>query len=243
MSRGRAGPSAQSAAARPPSGFRVPTSAGAPPGAAARPGTKGGGSQVRVADRPVTQQGLTGIKTGSRGPERVVRDKTYYMGLLRTKISELNTEVVKLTRELDQFNAENATYLTYEKRAEGLAAEIKELQGELADYNTVLDKSSTDTDVMEVVSDYSTLKAQNDREESSLDTLFTQKQDKENQLQRLEAEIERERSTADNLVNEMGPEQQQHYSELKDINEKLQQVNLLVLSNKCSMTLLLLTFN
>ena len=64
----------------------------------------GGGSQVRVADRPVTQQGLTGIKTGSRGmcvriwsalsnipslklivvgPERVVRDKTYYMGLLR----------------------------------------------------------------------------------------------------------------------------------------------------------------
>jgi intraflagellar transport protein 74 len=64
----------------------------------------------------VTQQGLTGIKTGSRGPERVVRDKTYYMGLLRTKISELNTEVVKLTRELDQFNAENATYLTYEKR-------------------------------------------------------------------------------------------------------------------------------
>jgi predicted nucleic acid-binding Zn-ribbon protein len=96
---------------------------------------------------------------------------------------------------------------------------------------------------MEVVSDYSTLKAQNDREESSLDTLFTQKQDKENQLQRLEAEIERERSTADNLVNEMGPEQQQHYSELKDINEKLQQVNLLVLSNKCSMTLLLLTFN
>lgn len=76
---------------------------------------------------------------------------------------------------------------------------------------------------MEVVSDYSTLKAQNDREESSLDTLFTQKQDKENQLQRLEAEIERERSTADNLVNEMGPEQQQHYSELKDINEKLQQ--------------------
>ena len=34
----------------------------------------------------------------------------------RTKISELNTEVVKLSREMDQFNAENATYLTFEKR-------------------------------------------------------------------------------------------------------------------------------
>lgn len=40
-------------------------------------------SQIKVADRPVTQQGLRGIKTGSQGPNRQVQDRSYYMGLLR----------------------------------------------------------------------------------------------------------------------------------------------------------------
>lgn len=44
-----------------------------PPGTA-RPGSRGGpigagvlSSQVKVADRPVTQQGLSGMKTGMKG--------------------------------------------------------------------------------------------------------------------------------------------------------------------------------
>ena len=50
------------------------------------------------------------------GPDRVVYDKTFYLGQLRMKTSELNSEVAKLTREIDQRSAENSTYLTYEKR-------------------------------------------------------------------------------------------------------------------------------
>lgn len=56
-----------------------------------RPGTRGGNagggialsSQVQVTDRPITQQGLGGIKTGNRGPNRQVQDKSYFLGLLR----------------------------------------------------------------------------------------------------------------------------------------------------------------
>ncbi len=40
-------------------------------------------SQIKVVDRPVTQQGLSGIKTGSKGPNRQVQDRSYYIGLLR----------------------------------------------------------------------------------------------------------------------------------------------------------------
>lgn len=40
-------------------------------------------AQIKVADRPVTQQGLRGIKTGSKGPNRQVQDRSYYVGLLR----------------------------------------------------------------------------------------------------------------------------------------------------------------
>ncbi|XP_016075984.1 PREDICTED: intraflagellar transport protein 74 homolog isoform X5 [Miniopterus natalensis] len=103
---------------RPPSGIRPPSGSirvatGMPPGTA-RPGSRGGligtggvlSSQIKVADRPVTQQGLSGMKTGIKGPQRQILDKSYYLGLLR---------------------------------AENLAVEIKDFQGQLADYNMELD--------------------------------------------------------------------------------------------------------
>lgn len=39
------------------------------------------------------------------------------------------------------------------QRAEILAAEIKELQGEMADYNTLMDKLNTDTEMGAIVTD------------------------------------------------------------------------------------------
>ncbi|PNJ81845.1 IFT74 isoform 6, partial [Pongo abelii] len=80
---------------RPPSGIRplsgnIRVATALPPGTA-RPGSRGcpigtGGvlsSQIKVAHRPVTQQGLTGMKTGTKGPQRQILDKSYYLGLLR----------------------------------------------------------------------------------------------------------------------------------------------------------------
>ncbi len=34
----------------------------------------------------------------------------------RAKIQELSSEVVRMTREIEAFNQENATYLTFEKK-------------------------------------------------------------------------------------------------------------------------------
>ncbi|KAL8203067.1 UNVERIFIED_CONTAM: Intraflagellar transport protein 74, partial [Gekko kuhli] len=152
--------------ARPPSSSLRPPSAallgsGIPPGTA-RPGTRGVpigtgvvfSSQIKVADRPVTQQGLSGMKTGMKGPQRQVMDKSYYLGVLRSKINELTTEINKLQKEIDTYNQENSVYLSYEKRAESLASEIKEFQGQLADYNMLVDKLNTNTDMEEVMNDY-----------------------------------------------------------------------------------------
>jgi intraflagellar transport protein 74 len=48
-------------------------------------------AQVNVVDRQIMRQGLGGLrsagKTG-RGPNRQVQDKSYFMGLLRTKVGE-----------------------------------------------------------------------------------------------------------------------------------------------------------
>uniref|UniRef100_A0A3B4BE75 Intraflagellar transport 74 homolog n=1 Tax=Periophthalmus magnuspinnatus TaxID=409849 RepID=A0A3B4BE75_9GOBI len=149
---GLARPVSRSGSGRPPTAVRPPPTAirvgtGMVPGTGGLPGMRGGipiavpgvlSAQIKVTDRPVTQQGLSGMKTGMKGPQRQILDKSYYLGLLRSKINELTTETSKLHKEIDNFNQENSVYLSYEKTAEGLAAEIKDLQGQLADYNMVL---------------------------------------------------------------------------------------------------------
>ncbi|ERE84101.1 putative intraflagellar transport protein 74 like protein [Cricetulus griseus] len=232
-------------AGRPPSGIRPPSGnvrvATAMPPATARPGSRGGplgtggvlSSQIKVADRPVTQQGLSGMKTGMKGPQRQILDKSYYLGLLRSKISELTTEINKLQKEIEMYNQENSVYLSYEKRAETLAVEIKDFQGQLADYNMLVDKLNTNTEMEEVMNDYNMLKAQNDRETQSMDVIFTERQAylvhtwctcrKEKQIRSVEEEVEQEKQAADGIIKNMSPEKQVKYIEMKTTNEKLLQ--------------------
>ncbi|CAH1243745.1 intraflagellar transport protein 74 homolog isoform X1 [Branchiostoma lanceolatum] len=205
----------------PPTAIRLGTGA---PGTA-RPGTRGGaaggsvlGSQVRVVDRPMTQQGLGGMKTGSKGPQRQVQDRSFWLGQLRSKIQELQAEVTRLTREKETLEQENSSYLSYEKRAETLASELRGLQGELADYNMLVDKINTDTEMEEVMEDYNMLKVQNDREEKNMDTIFTERRQKEEQLRQLEQEIEQQRRLTDSLVEGMSPDKKGLYNQLKKAN-------------------------
>ncbi|XP_041741207.1 intraflagellar transport protein 74 homolog isoform X3 [Coregonus clupeaformis] len=212
----------------PPTAIRVGT--GMVPGTG-RPGTKGGAlgtsgvlsAQIKVADRPVTQQGLSGMKTGMKGPQRQILDKSYYLGLLRSKINELTTETSKLQKEIDNFNQENSVYLSYEKRAEGLAGELKDLQGQLADYNMLVDKLNTNTEMEEVINDFNMLKAQNDREAQSMDVIFTERREKEEMIRAVEEEMEREKQAADDIIKKMSPEKQDQYAALKANNEELLQ--------------------
>ncbi|XP_022521479.2 intraflagellar transport protein 74 homolog [Astyanax mexicanus] len=231
MSRGSLVPGA----GRPPTAIRPPPTAirvgtGMVPGTG-RPGTRGGpiatpgvlSAQIKVTDRPVTQQGLSGMKTGGKGPQRQILDKSYYLGLLRGKINELTTETSKLQKEIDVFNQENSVYLSYEKRAEGLAGEIKDFQGQLADYNMLVDKLNTNTEMDEVMNDFNMLRAQNDREAQSMDVIFTERREKEDMIQAVEEEIEREKQAADDIVKKMSPEKQAKYAEMKAANEELLQ--------------------
>ncbi|XP_072445101.1 intraflagellar transport protein 74 homolog isoform X2 [Chiloscyllium punctatum] len=228
MSKGGLGRPPMTAARVPPTAHRLGT--GLSPGTA-RPGTRGGpvmaggvlSSQIKVADRPVTQQGLSGMKTGMKGPHRQILDKSYFLGLLRAKINELTTEVSKLQKEIDTFNQENSVYLSYEKRAEALAVEIKDLQGQLADYNMLVDKLNTNTDMEEVMNDYNILKAQNDREAQSMDVIFTERREKEDLIRVNDEEIEREKQAADTIIKNMTEDKQAKYMKMKSINEHLLQ--------------------
>uniref|UniRef100_A0A8C7WMU1 Intraflagellar transport 74 n=1 Tax=Oryzias sinensis TaxID=183150 RepID=A0A8C7WMU1_9TELE len=224
-------------AVRPPlTAIRVPTAM--VPGTSGYPGMRGGipspgvlAAPIKVTDRPVTQQGLSGMKTGIKGPQRQVLDKSYYLGLLRSKINELTTETSKLHKEIDNYNQENSVYLCYEKRAEDLAAEIKDLQGQLADHNMLVDKLNTNTEMEEIISDYSILKAQNDSEAQSIDNIFTERREREEQIKAIEEEIKKERQIADRVVQSMPAAKQEKYFSMAATNEQLLQ-ELTVLQEK-----------
>uniref|UniRef100_A0A665VM31 Intraflagellar transport 74 n=1 Tax=Echeneis naucrates TaxID=173247 RepID=A0A665VM31_ECHNA len=199
-------------AGRPPTAIRPPPTAirvatGMVPGTSGHPGTRGGisvatpgvlSAQIKVTDRPVTQQGLSGMKTGMKGPQRQILDKSYYLGLLRSKINELTTETSKLHKEIDNYNQENSVYLSYEKRAEVLAGEIKDLQGQLADYN------------MWINLNFSSLVA----------SLFYRR---EEAIRAIEQEIKRERRVADEVIHSMPPAKQEKYFTIATANDELLQ--------------------
>lgn len=163
------------------------------------------------------------MKTGMKGPQRQILDKSYYLGLLRSKINELTTETSKLHKEIDNYNQENSVYLSYEKRAEGLAAEIRDLQGQLADYNMLVDKLNTNTEMDEMINDYNSLKAQNDSEAESIDRIFTERREREEAIRAIEEEIRRERRVADEVVQAMPAAKQEKYFTMTTTNEELLQ--------------------
>uniref|UniRef100_A0A8C6T0I9 Intraflagellar transport 74 n=1 Tax=Neogobius melanostomus TaxID=47308 RepID=A0A8C6T0I9_9GOBI len=199
------------------------------PGTGGHPGMRGVAvpgvlsAQIKVTDRPVTQQGLSGMKTGMKGPQRQILDKSYYLGLLRSKINELTTETSKLHKEIDNFNQENSVYLSYEKKAEGLAAELKDLQGQLADYNMLVDKLNTNTEMEEMVNDYNVLKAQNDQKAESIDSIFTERREREEAIRAVEESIHRQRRVADQVVQSMPSAKQEKYYTMTASNEELLQ--------------------
>ncbi|KAM4533943.1 intraflagellar transport protein 74 homolog isoform 2-T2 [Odontesthes bonariensis] len=210
----------------PPTAIRVTT--GMVPGTSGHPAMRGGvpspgvlSAPIKVTDRPVTQQGLSGMKTGMKGPQRQILDKSYYLGLLRSKINELTTETSKLHNEIDSFNQENSVYLSYEKRAEGLAAVIKDMQGELADYNMLVDKLNTNTEMEEMINDYNVLKSQNNREAQSIDSIFTERRQREEAIRALEEETKTERRVADEVVQAMPAAKQDKYFTMTTANEEL----------------------
>ena len=47
-------------------------------------------TDIQVADRPVTQQGMRGMRTGSMGPGRQVADQSYYIGVLRNRVRSID---------------------------------------------------------------------------------------------------------------------------------------------------------
>ena len=71
---------------------------------------------VRADDRPMTRGGLGGFHANTGGFNRQVQDKSYFLGILRSKIGEINTEIMRMNKEMNNINSDNSNYLSYGKK-------------------------------------------------------------------------------------------------------------------------------
>lgn len=96
-------------------------------------------TNVNVADRPVTGQGMMGMKQ-SANTGRLVEDSAYYVGILRKRVTDITTESNRIRGEIDTLSRDSSQFNALERKYENLLKSKETLEGQLADYNLALDK-------------------------------------------------------------------------------------------------------
>mmetsp|Transcript_9149 Transcript_9149/g.18313 ORF Transcript_9149/g.18313 Transcript_9149/m.18313 type:complete len:581 (+) Transcript_9149:55-1797(+) len=175
---------------------------------------------VNVSDRPVTGQGIAGMKTAV-GPGRQVQDSSFYIGLLRTKITDITKETRKIKTDMDNMQRDAGQYSQLERKYESLLKEVRNLEGTLADYNLAMDKLRTSTDPQEVTAYQANLEARNRNEAAEIDKVFLLKQQKEKGTQDLEHQIGEVHRQAEARIKKLEPAKLREYEELIGRSQKL----------------------
>ncbi|EFO20568.2 hypothetical protein LOAG_07923 [Loa loa] len=175
-----------------------------------------------TAMRPVTQQGLTGVRAPTKvGAGRFVVDKSYYMSLLRTQMNNLMSEIEKLHSDLSKGECDRQNLLIYEKKAEEEANIIRTLQGRLLDYNKIMDLINTNSELDEIENELAKLHEQRCDAEKSLTELVEERRAKEDEIRKIENEIEEQKTRNNAKFHSVNPAIYDEYEELKKQNDEL----------------------
>eukprot|EP00744_Colponema_vietnamica_P003871 GILI01005866.1.p1 GENE.GILI01005866.1~~GILI01005866.1.p1 ORF type:complete len:633 (-),score=211.40 GILI01005866.1:70-1920(-) len=208
-----------------PGPLRPGTRSGMPPGTAMMegliPASVGIATDVQVDHRPVTQQGMKGMKTGNLGPGRQVYDKSFYVGQLRAKNIELNNETNMFRQKIDQIQKDNNSYAQLEKRYETLLKEVRNLEGDLADYNLALDKHRTGTNPEDILSLFQMLKAKNERERKAVDAIYMEKMQHDKHIEDLQTQIDEVHKAVSDRMSDLEPEQVSLYERCSEETKEM----------------------
>jgi len=183
-------------------------------------------TDLSVLDRPVTQQGMRGGGTSrgsTAGPGRQIADHSYYIGVVRAKLNEIEKEMKKLSNEIEMHHRDNNQYGSYERRYEKLLKEVRMLEGELADHNLALDRIRTSTDPDDMRSYIDNIKSKNNQEAEKADKILLSKRGKEKEFLVLQEEIKNLEIERDNKIRDMDTFMSQNYQNLLSRNKNLKE--------------------
>lgn len=172
----------------------------------------------------VTQHGIPGLNVASTGTtKQQIYDRTYYLNLIKQKNVELQNEIIKLKEEVETIRKDNQLYVTLERQFDELIKEVRQLEGELADYNLALDKQRSDTKPEDIMAILYHIQAQNERQRKQLDDVFIQRKNKETEIAQTEDQIHAINMSFEERLNELDPDQRSQYEKLREENTMLEQ--------------------
>eukprot|EP00916_Digyalum_oweni_P000413 GHVL01000740.1.p1 GENE.GHVL01000740.1~~GHVL01000740.1.p1 ORF type:complete len:587 (+),score=145.85 GHVL01000740.1:21-1781(+) len=193
-----------------------------------------GMSDIEVSGRPVTQQhGVAAVLRGGTGSGRQVFDVSYYISTLRGKISDLTSEISRFQKEVDEIqnNAKNFTQL--ERRYEEQLKTVRNLEGELADFNLALDKQRSNSSSgrpdhsqhEDVRKSYLALKGHNDQQRLEMDEIFLEKKHQEDAIESIKRQTEQLNILVQKRLESLSPDQrallESCESEIDDLNNNI----------------------
>lgn len=97
-------------------------------------------TNVNISERPVTTQGMAGLRM-TAGPGRQVQDVSYWLGQLHNRVSEVTKEVGRMEDEITKKQKDQSAYTSLSSKYDTLIDEVRRLEGQLADYNLAMDKA------------------------------------------------------------------------------------------------------
>ncbi|OAF66819.1 hypothetical protein A3Q56_05437 [Intoshia linei] len=171
-------------------------------------------NDFNVQERPITQQGLGDLKTTVKG-SRHVHDKSYFIVQLKNKIKQIVSETEKIKEETNEIESDQGNYLTYKKRAECIASEIKQFQDDLFDYNIVIDKKNKEGSFKDIMAETNELLIKNEQNSNQLDDAFEDKTRLEEEIEDKDEKLMKEKYSIQEIIENMATNLLQEINALK----------------------------
>lgn len=167
-----------------------------------------------MVERPVTHGGMMGMKTDVADPKRKILSRSYFAVLIKKKNEELTNEIARFREEIEKSGKEREVYKQVEKRREELYEEVKELEGQLADYNLAMDKHRAGAKASDLLGVQQHISFQNARLRTQVDAVFTERKNYEEKLTQAEYQIRKLKEFADIKINELSAQEREEYRQL-----------------------------
>ncbi|KAH7640855.1 spc7-like protein [Dermatophagoides farinae] len=183
-----------------------------------------------LTSRPLTSAHQNVTNTGLIAPKssrsktalrRQIQDKSYFIGLLRMKINELNAENNSLLRECEIMTKEEARIGVYRQKAETLARELNELTLELMTYNEFVDRTRIDEEMSAVKDDTNEIKHENDALIANLENDYAKLRDVENAIKRNDEKLKEVQKLINIVRNKFSETQIKEFDLMQTMNNEL----------------------
>lgn len=179
-------------------------------------------TNIEVAFRPVTNQGMKGAAPSTAGPRRQVADQTYYLGILRSKNAELLAEIERLRHQEEVIKKSSSAAQSMDKKTRELQQAVQSLKETLSDHNFAVAKATGGVDVDVMLHETEVLKEMNAAQMQKVDAVFLEGRSLENRAKELEQQVKARLDVLDEKLN-AEPERRAEYYRFRETGAQMQE--------------------